>query len=142
MKRIFAICPLLLILVLTGCSDNIAVSGKVTFSDDNTPLTVGMVFFETETFQARGVLDSEGRYQLGSRELTDGLPAGQYRVYIGGALVEDPRIRSGEGPPLPLLESQYESGTTSGLTADVDKSNKKFDFSVGRNMQTAQQLKK
>jgi len=142
MKCISIIVPLLLIVAFVGCSDNVAVSGRVTFSDDNTPLTVGMVFFETDTFQSRGILDSEGRYQLGSVKAADGLPAGQYRVYINGAVIDDPRSQPGTAPALPLLDLKYESGTTSELTADVDRSNRKFDFSVDRNPQTAQLLKK
>ncbi|GHT25970.1 hypothetical protein FACS18942_02370 [Planctomycetales bacterium] len=144
MKRLslFIVNYSLFIVLLSGCGGNVAVSGKITFSDDNTPLTIGMVFFESDTFQSRGILDSEGRYQLGSLKLTDGLPPGHYRVYINGAVADDPHRPPGGAPPLPLLETKYESGASSGLTADVDSSKRKFDFSVNRNLKTAQQLKK
>ncbi len=124
------------LLLACGCSGNVPLSGKVTFSDDGSPLTTGMVFFESDTAQARGQLDADGNYRLGSVESTDGLKPGTYRVYINGALIDNPNAQPGTAPPLPLLDLKYDAGNTSGITVDVDRSTRRYDFTVDRNMNT------
>ncbi|MDR0610404.1 MAG: hypothetical protein LBG58_09865 [Planctomycetaceae bacterium] len=46
---------------IAGCSRNVGLSGKVTFPD-GTPLTVGDVYFETDTFLAHGTIGKEGAF--------------------------------------------------------------------------------
>ncbi|MGL4595475.1 MAG: hypothetical protein ACRCUY_12185 [Thermoguttaceae bacterium] len=128
---------------IIGCAKNLPMGGKVTFDDDQSPLTAGMVFFATDTFQARGLIQPDGTYQLGSVTQKDGLPPGTYQVYVAGASVEDPRAKPGDTtPPLQLIDAKYESSTTSGLSVNVDGSTRKFDFSVTRNPVTAAILTK
>ena len=129
-------------LVAIGCSENVSIRGKVTFSDDQSPLTVGMVFFDTDSYQARGLLAPDGTYELGSTGLKDGLPPGEYRVYVSGASISDPNVPpEANAPPLPLIDPKYESGLTSGLSVKVDRSTRTFDFSVDRNQATVAKLK-
>lgn len=114
-------------------------SGKVTFSDNREPLTIGMVFFETDTLQARGKLEADGTYRLGTLGLHDGLPPGTYRVFVAGAITGNPipsRNPERPNPPLSLIDSKFETGATSGLTATVDRKNRVFNFSVDPNLQT------
>jgi hypothetical protein len=114
------------LLFLSGCSENVPLGGKVTYSDDGSPVTVGTVYFGTETFEARGDLRADGTYDLGSLYEKDGLPSGKYQVSVRNAF-------SGSGPDaVPLIDEKYVSGTTSGITFDVTTKTRRFDFVVER----------
>ena len=140
---------LFLLAGIPGCGPNVKFGGRVTFSDDDSPLTTGMVCFESDTFLARGPLNQDGYYDLGSLALNDGIPKGEYRVYISGAVsVEDAPVEqvSEQAPHLmrsaagtmagqiftPLTDPKFTEGKTSGLTVTIDGSSKKFDFKVDR----------
>lgn len=146
LKHFFVILVVLSLFACPGCfSKNVKMGGKVTFSDDKSPLTVGTVVFETDDYQARGAIKPDGSYTLGSLKETDGLPPGTYRVYIKGASISDPTVdpnRRDGAPALPLLVAKFETGRTSGITVDVDASTKRFDFSVDRNPKTKEKMDK
>jgi hypothetical protein len=73
-------------MLLSGCGNGyISFGGKVTFEEDGSPLTQGIVVFTTDTFQAEGAIHSDGTYQLGSVSQKDGLPPGNYKVFVTGA---------------------------------------------------------
>lgn len=72
-----------------GCGDKVSMHGKVTFSDDQSPLTVGQVSFQSDTFLARGYLKPDGTYVLGTDKEKDGLPKGTYRVSVDYAIETD-----------------------------------------------------
>ncbi|MCL2622254.1 MAG: hypothetical protein FWD31_01205 [Planctomycetaceae bacterium] len=85
--RIFAFLLLSVpIIAAIGCSDNVPMRGKVTFSDDQSPLTVGTVEFQSDTVLSRGDLKPDGTYVLGTEKLTDGIPKGTYRVSIANTM--------------------------------------------------------
>ena len=141
---------LILLCGMTGCGSNVKFGGRVTFSDDDSPLTTGMVCFESNSFLARGPLDPDGCYDLGSLTLNDGIPKGEYRVYISGAdAVEEATVTHVPGQAeyvtsssvrgamagqifTPLIDPKFTRGKTSGLTVTIDGSSKKFDFQVDR----------
>lgn len=128
-----------------GCNGkNVPLSGIVTFSDDGSPLTVGSVVFETDTHQARGQLQSDGRYTMGFVGESDGLPPDTYRVYVHGADIPDPTVPNrGDGVPyIPLIDAKFAGGRSSGITVDVDKTAKTFDFSVDPDPKTKAKLAK
>lgn len=85
-----------LILIAAGCGDKVAMHGKVTFSDDQSPLTVGQVSFQSDTILARGYVKSDGTYILGTDKEKDGLPKGTYRVSV------DYAVEAISGPPGPM----------------------------------------
>lgn len=120
---------LLSILVL-GCGrGHVPMGGRVTFIGSDEPLTTGAVVFLAQNFQARGALDKNGRYTIGSFTDTDGLPPGEYSVYIHGAVSygsdEKGRIKT-----IVLIDPKFTDATTSGLKVNVDGSTKIFDFQV------------
>ena len=138
---------LILLCGMIGCSQNVKLGGRVTFSDDESPLTTGVVCFESDSFLARGVLNQDGYYDLGSLALKDGIPKGEYRVYISEAVaVEKATITHVPGQPeyvmrsggvggkmlIPLIDPKFTAGKTSGLIVTIDGSSKKFDFQVDR----------
>ena len=115
----FCLCALL----LQGCGNQVAVSGKVTFSDGS-PLTRGEVRFQTSTFMASGNIQPDGSYILSSLGKDDGIPAGTYTVTV--TAYEAPSDIAGKMPSdLPLVSAKslidlkYSSPQTSGMSVDV-----------------------
>ena len=125
---------------MTGCGDP-KVTGQVTFPD-GTPLTKGQVMFQKDGFVASGDISKDGYYSAGKLKDGDGLPPGQYQVYITGAstfgaetnaqqqVADSGRIPSFKTPkPMDLIASKYMGPNTSGLTVEVS-GNTKFDIKV------------
>lgn len=146
MKKFFFPMLTVSLILLIGCSNQVRVSGKVTF-DDGSPVTAGKVIFENDAFfQAVGQIKPDGTYRLGSYDLADGVPRGNYKVYITGAVSAEERsvstrAQTGEksmgksSVSMPvftkLIHSKYEKPETSGLTCDVKKSTI-YDIKVER----------
>jgi hypothetical protein len=115
-------------------------SGTVTFSDDGSPLTVGKVFFETETEAASGTIDTQGHYVIGFGKKGNGLPKGTYQVCIRDAQIQDGVITeessSGGTSSRPvyklLIDPKFESPSKSVLICIVDGTQKTFDIKVDR----------
>jgi hypothetical protein len=112
----------LFVVLLNGCSNKLPLRGKVTYSDDGSPLEYGVVCFETPTFLARGEIGKDGKYVVGTLRQRDGIPRGTYNVYVSGT-----EIGSGF-----LIDKKYANPQTSGLQFTVDGKNKIFDFTVER----------
>jgi hypothetical protein len=101
---------------------------------DGTPLARGEVIFERDVFSARGDIQPDGSYVMGSLQANDGLPKGEYVVYIRGAteVGEAGQVRSlgGGGQTsmvsiasmTPIIALEYTSGSTSPLKCNVQKS--------------------
>jgi len=125
-----ALCCLIL---FTGCSNKVQVRGKVTL-DDGTPVASGQVVFEQAAFAASGEIKPDGSYVMGSLKATDGLPRGEYVVYIRGASQTGKSVEfktfGGGGQmmtmSIPSLNSvvalEYTSASTSPLKCNVQKS--------------------
>lgn len=131
---LLVVCFGVAVCLFSGCGGNPRITGHVMF-DDGTALTVGEVIFESETVQARGPLDSSGRFVMGSAGAHDGVPTGQYRVYISGALEPTGRVILIAGSPRPemrpLIDAKHTQPEASGLTCDV-KGSMKFDITVSK----------
>jgi hypothetical protein len=121
--------------LFSGCNQNVGLTGKVTFSDDNSPLTVGEVCFVNDKFLARGVLQKDGTYKTGSRKENDGIPCGEYQVYLAGTYKDHGIINQNHRDQTNLIEllvdEKYNDPKTSGLAVDVKKRTV-FDFQVDR----------
>ena len=129
-KKYFIILVIVMVGVFAGCNSNSKVSGHVTF-EDGSPLKTGTVIFDSGTHQAKGDLNDEGFYQLGSLKEKDGLPAGQYKVYITGAMEGGKLGPRGSVMQLPqqLIDTLFTSPNSSGLDCEV-KGNITFDITV------------
>jgi len=93
-------------------ADNVKITGRISFAD-GTPLTVGVVAFETETFLARAELDESGNYAMMGE-----IPEGMYRVSIAG--VQD------------SIDPKFTHPYTSGLVINVKGPRMTFDIVVDR----------
>ena len=125
---------LLGLIFITGCSDKVHIGGKVTFSDDNSPVTFGTVEFSTPSFRTEGQIKSDGTYVIGTDTLTDGISKGTYGITV--RVDEVTMIDQPDGSQTPstrsLIDSKYHSVETSGLTFTVDGKTRKFDIPVDR----------
>ena len=124
--------PLLIVMTfMVGCGSQPGLRGKVVFSDDKSPLTQGIVVFQSEKGIARGELDKNGNYVVGSLKANDGLPPGTYKVYLETTELYHPNPKGG----LPIIEyvidHKYEKSNTSGITVEIKRSTT-FDFEVDR----------
>jgi hypothetical protein len=124
-------------ILFSGCSGNAKVTGHIQF-EDGTPLTAGEVVFESDTLQARGLIDASGRYVLESSKKGDGVPPGLYRVGVnaveptGKQIAINPRDPTDTRPEMrSLVDSKFTNPSTSGLTCEV-KGSMKFDFKVSK----------
>jgi hypothetical protein len=123
-----------LTLFALGCGDanRVNVRGTVTFSDDGSPLTRGVVCFDNDTVMARGTVKPDGSYAIGVEKDGRGIPPGSYKVSILFAEEELP----GGAPYAPrtkqLIDQKYASRTTSGIEIVVDPVTTRFDIKVDR----------
>ena len=150
--RRFKVAFVLFVFILTaGCGKgHVPLTGKVTFSDDGSPLTSGTVNFVSGSFQSRAPIQPDGTYTVGTYKASDGLPRGKYSVYVTGAVKvigETQSIggdRSGRGDGMvtmeagggmpitePLIAPKFSSATASGLEFEAGSA-KTFDFKVDR----------
>jgi hypothetical protein len=116
---------LIVVVLLAGCSranrdQTFKVNGDVKL--DGQPLTSGTVVFMPEKGRAaKGAIDTNGSFKLGTYMADDGAAAGRYQVMViapdhkaiqGGAVNLDQHIPS-------LVPERYTSTTTSGLAFEV-----------------------
>jgi hypothetical protein len=130
-RTLFAGALLLLLLATTGCGNrHYRVHGTVTL-EDGTPVTSGTVVFESKDsdkpFSARGELDSEGRFELGTDRPGDGVPAGKYHV-----LVALPTPNPDHPPPKAVFDPRFKSFETSGLEFEVKSGDNEYLIKVTR----------
>jgi hypothetical protein len=129
-QNCFLFIVFLILLLQTGCGNNVGLGGKVAF-EDGQPLTAGTVCFETSTYLARGTIRENGTYTVGSVTPTDGIPPGNYNVYISNAVkYVGINEKTNEEIWEPFIDKKFTSADTSGLTIDVSASTKKFDIVV------------
>lgn len=115
-------------LALFGCDNGkVPLSGRITF-DDGAPLQAGSVVFCNDSFQqARGQIDSNGRYRVGFLHDHDGMPPGNYRIYI--AVIPKSSLDAEKSVEIP---AKYCDPNTSGLTLTVDAGTKVHDIVLKR----------
>ncbi|GHT33460.1 hypothetical protein FACS1894214_5230 [Planctomycetales bacterium] len=112
---------------MAGChSGNASIRGTISFPDGQ-PLTKGTVVFQSEGHVAKGVLDSSGKYVLGSISSADGLPPGIYKVFITFASVLDEKFVPPANEPdavqyTSLIADNYASAEKTPLTCEVIRS--------------------
>ena len=133
---LFVLSTILCVLLLSGCGGkNQQLSGKVTFSDDGSPVPIGAIFFTDGQFMSQGAIKPDGTYVVGTMTKTDGIPLGDYKVYLSGVTSSED-VQRGDGgfdtKYTSLIDSKYASADTSGLTFTADGKTKTFDIKLDR----------
>jgi hypothetical protein len=125
----------LALLVLAGCGGGMGqVDGKLVW-EDGTPakeLAGSQVVFESAELKvsARGVVDSEGNFKLGTRTRDDGAPVGDYEVTV---IEHRPNANAAGTSLVPaVLPGKYADLKTSGLTATVKSGPNPLSFTLQR----------
>ncbi|UUO08246.1 hypothetical protein M4951_07970 [Blastopirellula sp. J2-11] len=112
-----------------GCrSEFNSLQGTVKY-EDGTPVDHGMVCFLKDGFLAKGVIESDGAFVVGSLRADDGLPDGAYQVYIDGAVIEDLKAPTGVRSIVPKEMTDPEK---SGLTFKVPGDGRTLDIVVAK----------
>ena len=131
-QRLLLLIGLLIFGIFIGCGKMKPISGRVTFSDDGSPLTQGLVVFQTPSYQARGQLNENGEYTLSSLKEGDGIPEGEYSVFVDGTFTDGPKGKNGMPTSTINLVAEKFNGVESGLKFKVGSGSKTFDFKVDR----------
>jgi hypothetical protein len=131
-RRVLLPAALLLLFSSAACGNRLhPVRGMVTL-EDGSPLTKGMVIFESADgkvpIMARGEVRTDGSYQLSTHKPGDGVPLGKYRVHINPMdLTEVPD----EKKNLPF-DVKYLRLDTSGLEFEVKAGPNDFPIKLDR----------
>jgi hypothetical protein len=106
------------------------VQGRVLFPD-GTPLKGGWVVFEpveaTDDVSARGRIQSDGTFRLGTVRDDDGAVAGRHRVLVVPPL--PPKLDE-RNPPPPPIHARFRSFDTSNLAFVVKPGPNEFEIRV------------
>jgi len=128
-KHFFLLAVVAVLIVAVGCGKNPKLTGRVYYSDDNSPVTQGTVIFLSGNYTGRAQIEQDGSYSVHSEAEGYGLPPGTYKVYLDGT--EKATVVGGGVSLEPLVNAKYTSPDTSGLTLTHDKA-RKFDIPVER----------
>jgi hypothetical protein len=122
-----------LLALLVGCRDDgrlptYDVAGKVVFSD-GAPLPGGWILFESpeSRLAARGIIEADGTFRLGTYEEHDGAVAGRQLVAITPAAPRGYDPDRGTAPP--VIDPKYSHMDTSGIELVVQPASKN-DFTI------------
>ena len=123
-RLLFGISGILLLLATIGCGNNMHVSGKVRF-EDGSPLKTGIVVFSSQKYVAKGPIQPDGSYTIGSLKSNDGLPPGEYKVYIVSAVEPDPNFVPASGVDAAgtrsAINMEFTSSETTPLSCLIEK---------------------
>ena len=132
MRKLLSISGVLLLcFIFSGCSGNVRLEGRVTYSDNGEPLEQGTVAFYGSNFLARGEIRQDGRFVVGTQKDQDGLPPGTYRI----AICADQCIggdKYGMPVSMSLIDERYRDPEQSNLSLTVTASTKTYDLQVDR----------
>ncbi|MDR1052923.1 MAG: hypothetical protein LBL39_02005 [Planctomycetaceae bacterium] len=115
--------------VIIGCNKNVQQSGRVIF-DDGLPVPCGTICFLSDTYQASGEIQANGKFTIGSTQAGNGLLPGSYKVIIAGS---QKVIGTGdEGQPLfeELVDGKFTDPEKTPLTVVVQSNNSALEFKV------------
>jgi hypothetical protein len=131
MKKIIPL--LILFITFLGCgTNNVKISGTVTFSDDGSPVTAGEVWFDDGIRTARGIIQEDGTFVMGFERENNGVPRGTYQVSIVRAIKLLPNPDDiYPTPSEELIDEKYSDKNTSGLSIVVDGS-QQYNITVDR----------
>jgi len=116
-----------------GCGGNQTVHGKLVYADNDQPVTELAGFDVTFTSEklgvsARGTVQEDGTFRLGTEKENDGAPPGEYVVTLTQPVREPDRPYVGD----PVVDRAYEDPTKSDLRAEVTSGKNDFVFKLRR----------
>jgi hypothetical protein len=140
MKNFFPVLIVLLML-FTGCSDKVKITGQVKF-DDGEPVNFGKVVFNGKGKSFFGNISKDGHYSPGEIKDGDGVPYGTYKVWLAGTVLSEEgkevgkgedAVRSSDFKETYRVDEKYTSAGKTDITFEVKKGGaKNLDFTVTR----------
>jgi hypothetical protein len=134
MKLLTLVLTLFCVLVFSGCSsDNVLVTGNVTFEGDGQPVEYGAINFQNETKIYTGTINN-GKYKSGGIKIAQAIQPGQYKVWFSNIVhieynspdtADDDVVTS-------LIDDNYNSYRTTPLEITVHKGMGNFDIKLPR----------
>jgi hypothetical protein len=122
-----------LLLLAAGCSGGIKISGTVMYEEDGSPVKHGSVVFGTEKNTYQGLI-KDGKYVSGRERPNQGIPAGQYKVWLLNVDDVDWKPNADNTDSVRVytqnIDPQYISSSTTPLTLEVKSGTKTFDIKV------------
>jgi len=123
----------LALLSAAGCGSNPPVRGKVVYADTDQPVSELDGFDVTFTSEklgisARGTVQKDGTFQLGTERDKDGAPPGEYVVTLTQPYRQPDRPYVGDR----VVDVAYEDAATSDLRAEVKPGKNDFVFKLRR----------
>jgi hypothetical protein len=101
--------------------------GVVKFSDGQPISGATVTFLSPQGELARAITDAEGKFQLGTREDTDGAVEGKHRVAVV------PEIVRGSKSPPPPVPDRYQVAENSGIELEVKADGEnQFEIKIDR----------
>src|SRR3954454_16236744 len=121
------------LLALAGCGPNHPVQGQLVYADTDQPVTELAGFDVTFTSEklgisARGTIQKDGTFQLGTEKDKDGAPPGEYVVTLTQPYRQPDRPYVGDR----VVDIAYEDPATSDLRAEVKPGKNDFVFKLRR----------
>jgi hypothetical protein len=132
MRQLRRLAPLTLLFTVAtlGCGKGYhPVRGTVTL-EGGQPVANGIVVFEStgdeHPITARGEIQPDGRFELGTDNPEDGVRAGKYRVLV------TQRVENPDAVLAPAFDSRYTSFKTSGLEFEVKPGTNEYQIKLAR----------
>ncbi|GHT44565.1 hypothetical protein FACS189454_02360 [Planctomycetales bacterium] len=126
---------LLFAVLCLGCSQNVHVSGTVTY-EDGSPVKSGTVKFETAAYQFNGSI-RDGVYNAGVTEGGQGIPPGTYKVWLANTarietiITPSGRLSAtGEKIAIPQLTEEFTQPGKSPLSLEVKRGSGRIAYDI------------
>ncbi|MDO4585757.1 MAG: hypothetical protein Q4C95_00510 [Planctomycetia bacterium] len=131
------------IVAFVGCGpNNTGLTGKVSFSDDHSPLTKGIVILDDGSHVAKGPIQPDGTFKMGFEKAGNGVPPGTYKVYIQGAVDVEPEEHEDQDGKMVsstmlsdatfLIDKKFTTRKTTDIEVTVTKEDQVLDIVVDR----------
>jgi hypothetical protein len=121
---------LILSVGVAGCGNGLSpVTGRVVF-EDGSPLDEGIVICEMQDggkpVMARGSIQADGTFRLGTEKPGDGVKPGKYRVLV----VPRGRTQAEASVLPPIIDHKFEKFETSGIEFEVKEGKNELPITV------------
>jgi len=133
-KCLFSLCFGVFLTLISGCGNDILISGKVTFEDDASPIEHGTIHFQSENAVYTGTIKN-GTYKTGGVKAVQAIPPNTYKIWFSNVAhieLNNPGTAD-DDVVTPLLAEEYGSVKTTPVAFEVKRGGPKtFDIQLKR----------
>ncbi|MDR2168821.1 MAG: hypothetical protein LBP59_01605 [Planctomycetaceae bacterium] len=104
-----------------GCGERrTIITGTVQYAD-GTPITRGFVIFDNNKNSFFGTIKDNGTYSTGAEKIVDGIPDGEYKVYLGKVNGMKLNQQTRKIEKIEVVDPKFCSADTTDLTFEVKR---------------------